>query len=123
MTPDMLEKLQQMSLGGWDGIDDPKGVLKAAGDEAARVEREERMRQARIIHDCFATEAGQRCLALLRSKTIDRPPTAEELTAADPAAFALGQARRMGSANLVFMIEAAIATAKGLEKKEPTDVT
>ncbi len=118
MSESMLDQIARMAQGGWDGIDDPQGTLKAVRDEQGRLEREERRRQVQIFHDCFGGEAGQRGLALLRQKTIDRPPTAEELSATDPAAFALMQARRMGAANLVFMIEAALAEAKGLEQKQ-----
>lgn len=121
MSEGLLRQLEQIAQGGWDGIDDPNGVLKVAREEQSRIEREERQRQVKIFHDCFRTEAGQRCLALLRLKTIDRPPTAEELATTSAEAFALMQARRMGAANLVFMIEAALAEAKGQEQKEAGD--
>lgn len=121
MSMDLQEQIERMAQGGWDGIDDPGAALKAAREEQGKAERREAMRQARIFADCFETPAGQLCLALLRGKTIERPPTQAELDELRPEAFALMQARRQGAANLVFTIESALDFARGLPAKEGTD--
>lgn len=116
-----IDKIIQraMSAQGWDGLSTED--VEAAAQEVARAEREAMRREARIFADCFEGEAGRRCLALLRAKTIDRPPTADEMGERDPAAMGLMAARRLGAANLIFLIEAALAYARGDSKELDTN--
>lgn len=105
---DLMRQLEQLATEGWDGIDDAGGTLRAARETVARAEQEEYRRQVQIFRDCFLTDAGRQALALLRLKTIDRPPTVADLSASSCEAFALAQAREIGARNLIFMIEAAL---------------
>jgi hypothetical protein len=104
---------------GWPAIDgDPasdEDVRAAAVRERAALKAE-----AQIFLDCFGTEAGKRALALIRERTIGRPPTADELAERDPAAAGLAAARRMGAANLIFHIEAMCDVARGLADEPET---
>lgn len=120
MSDQIKTLMDQLGASGWDGIDGSDGgeagaQLRDAHAVAQRLEDAERRRQARVFADCFQTDAGQRCLELLRQKTVLRPPTAEELAATKVQAFALLQARRQGAANVVFMIENALDIARGIE--------
>jgi hypothetical protein len=121
MSQDLVDALARMAQGGWDGLENAGAELRAAQSEVAKAEREEARRQARIFADCFETPAGRACLALLRDKTIERPPTVEDLDVTDLKAFALRSARRQGMAQLVWMIETALAHARGEAAKETTD--
>ena len=115
---EIMRQLADAASQGWDGIDDPKGLVAAGQQMVQQREREEERRQAKIFADCFAGLEGRACLDLLRKKTIELPPTQAELDERDPLAFALSQARRQGAANIVWTIEAALALARGDEQKD-----
>lgn len=119
MQDPFARRLEQMAQSGWDGFDDA-AMQNMVSDArvAAEAERQERRRVARLYAEAFETPAGRQVLALLRLQTIDRPPTQVELDERDPLAFALGQARRQGAANVIHMIESALAEARG---EEPLD--
>lgn len=110
---DILQQLARAAQTGWDGIDDPDGTIAAGEQQLQAAVRAEEKRQAKIFLDCFGTPEGKACLALLRQKTIEQPPTRAELDERDPHAFALMQAQRMGATNLVWTIEEALAVARG----------
>lgn len=117
---DIERLLSRFAQGGWDGLDGAGAELAAAQQTVADAERAEIRRQARIFADTFETPAGQRCLQLLREKSYQRPATAEELDPSSLHAFALRQARRQGMAQIVQIIETALAVARGeTETGEP----
>ena len=118
MTPDMLQALNRAATQGWDGIDDPEGLIAAGQAEAEKQDSQRRKIEVQIIRDCFETSAGKRVLDLLRAQTIDRPPSQADLDERDPHAFALRQARLMGARHLVFGILEALDEAHGIEAKE-----
>lgn len=120
MTPEAIQKIIDAAAEGWDGLEKPSALMEAASREIEQAERAEAMRQARVLAACFETPAGREALALLRAKTYARPATQGELDERDPMAFALTQARLQGAANLVHMIEGALAVARG---KEDDDVS
>lgn len=113
---DFIKMLEQAATAGWDGIDDPHGLVAKGREAIEAKEREELRRQTRILRDCFGTEAGKLALELLRKHTIARPPTQAELDERDPHALALAAARRMGANQLMFQIEAALAAEPGEEE-------
>lgn len=107
-----LRQLVEAAGDGWDGIDNPPEAIKAAQEAIETSEREERMRQARIMLACFGTPEGRAALELLKAKVF-RPPTQAELDERDVPAFALAQARLQGAGNVIWMIESALETARG----------
>ncbi|MGE0698294.1 MAG: hypothetical protein AB7O57_04290 [Hyphomicrobiaceae bacterium] len=110
-------ELRARILAGEASLDEMIAVGHQVNEEQQRSEDVQRSREARILARCFETPAGCQALALLRAKTIDRPPTDEELRATSVEAFALAQARRQGAANLVFQVLAALDYARGIEKE------
>jgi hypothetical protein len=117
-VPDELfDEIHRMIQQGGLSHEDIEGLGQQVNAESARLDNERRRFEARIFERCFATPDGQAALALLRVKTIERPPTDAELGETDVAAFALLQARRQGAANLVFQILSAIDFARGIEEE------
>ena len=119
MTPDMFRKVAAQIADGLDLDDEAAVAMSTLADDAEKAERHEAMRQARIFAQCFETDAGRACLALLRDKLI-RPPTQDELEDRDPAGFALAQARLQGMGQVYWMIEAALEQARRGEESDAT---
>jgi hypothetical protein len=111
-------RLHQMATGSIDDLDGEIQRMADAQQQIAAADQFERRRIARLYFDTFETAAGREVLSMLRAQTYARPPTQAELDERDPMAFALAQARRQGAANVIHMIESALALARG---EEPDD--
>ena len=105
-------------MAGEASLDEMIDIGRQVTEQQQEAEDLLRQREARIFERCFGTPSGREALALLRTKTIDRPPTDEELRATSVEAFALLQARRQGAANLVFQVLAALDYGRGIEKEQ-----
>ncbi len=115
------ELIDHMQHDGWDGLDAGATQKLAAAQRQLELARVEEMRrQARVFAECFETEAGRRCLALLDEKTIKRGETDAEMALTDPAAYALVAKHHAGARQLVLQIHAALAIARGETKPETT---
>lgn len=108
-----MQQLEQSMRDVMGDMDDNDQALEKIRQEIDRAELEETKRQAKIIAECFETDAGRRCLQLLRAKTIDLPDAPSELDERDPLAFALQQARRQGMRQVMRTIEEALAYWRG----------
>lgn len=112
--------LSQLSgvLGGTDGwgeINDAAGALKKQrSDQAARLKKE-----ANIFRDTFLTEAGRKCLALMREMTIDADPYPSEAMLPIDAITALVIAHN-AQCKFVWAIFQAIAQAENREARPRT---
>lgn len=123
----MIERADVMDLlnaDGWDGLGEQMAEKLKAGIKASQaIEDGERRRQAKLYLDTFSTDAGKQVLELLRKATIDRAPTQADMDERDPHVVAMMAQRRMGAANLVHMILAAMDFARGLKAEEIPNVS
>ena len=120
---DFMAQLREAALAGGVEMEEIERRMSETALREQTIENAERRRVAQMIADTFGTPAGQQCLTWLRERTIDRPPTADEMAETDPQAFALKQARRQGATNLVFQVLSAIETARGMNKEGFTDAS
>lgn len=102
-----------LGLGGTDGwgeITDAAGALKKQrSDQAARLKKE-----ANVFRDTFMTEAGRKCLALMREMTLDADPYPSEAMLPIDAITALVIAHT-AQCKFVWAIFQAIAQAENRE--------
>lgn len=95
--------------GGWEGLEPDLSRMSADAQELIN----QAMREAEPVAKLFATPEGERVLLWLIRKTLLRPPSAEQATAATTEAYALACARREGQNAVIWMLLAALRTGRG----------
>jgi hypothetical protein len=96
----MKSIIDQLATGGWDALNN----FGAGMQEQLAKQSEEAQREARIVIDALDNEAGRRFVDWLKSKTIERRPSAEEKTALSIDQFAIANAWRGGQNSVAWMI-------------------
>jgi hypothetical protein len=92
--------LSQLTGGGWDSLNN----MGASAEADLRRMSEDAEREARIVLECFGTEAGKACLEWLIKKTILRGPNADQQGASNAEHYAIASAKREGQNQIIFLI-------------------
>lgn len=115
---DFGNELEALASGGWDDLGQGQKRLREARDRVLRDEAEAEAAHARVVRDALDTPAGARLMAWLRSQTIEREESGNEVPGLSVEAYALAMARRQGQDSIVRRLAQYLADAKPKPKTE-----
>ena len=116
---DVADMLKAVATGGWSAFDEV-AIKAAQASEEAR-DREAERAEAAIVARALDNDAGRAFLEWVASKTILRPPSAADLEERSIEAYAMRQARREAQAQMFWLMQAALAGARGGDADAATD--